>query len=833
MTERKKPTASGTATQRKAPGRPRNSGAVPRRREIGGAACLVLAFLAGLACFRIDAVVLRLIANSGKGLIGSGLFVLPFSLLASGIILLLHRNRPVRLRVWCAMLLSPVLGAIVHVLQGRHAYVWSWGMFVSLYNDGIALVSGGALSGFFAEGLIFLISRVGTAVLFFVAFFLCLFLSLNLSLTAIIRRIRERPRYPGPEPEYERGRASRQIEKKGGAQVAPDKSRGEKEEAMRAKENRGAQRKRSSKLNIDIALDPEKPPAGAAAETAAGLPFIPDKPEAAQASEPITPAAPVVKSKEELAKEQEQQRRISEEVAKEIEKEIITQPEYRYPPIELLAKPAPPFSGSEADLLLTEQRLEDDFINFNIAASVKGYVRGPVVTRYEVELEKGTKLGSLTRLADDIALTLGCSSVRIAPIPGQISRVGIEVPNKHVSSVALRSVIDSDKFKNNKSKLTFAVGEDISGEPIICDIAKLPHLLIAGTTGSGKSVCMNSIIVSLLYKARPEEVRMIMIDPKMIELGIYNGIPHLLIPVVTDPKKAAGALQWAITEMMKRYRLFSETNARDIESYNAAVGTQYPDREKLPHIVIVIDELSDLMIAAAKDVEEAICRVAQMARAAGMHLIIATQRPSADVITGLMKANIPSRIAFAVSSAMESRIILDSQGAERLVGKGDMLFAPLGEGKPIRVQGCFISSAEVEAVSEYVKSGATAEYNEEIISQIEKNAEKQTDKSAKDDGGDWSDEDDADELLPEAVEVILDTGQASVSMLQRRLKLGYSRAARLVDQMEQRGIVGPFEGSKPRALLITREQWQESGRSTQRFAAQMKMAEFESEEEEK
>lgn len=406
-------------------------------------------------------------------------------------------------------------------------------------------------------------------------------------------------------------------------------------------------------------------------------------------------------------------------------------------------------------------------------------------------------------------MALGASGVRIAPIPDKISMVGIEVPNKLVNPVQLREVISSEQFQDHDSKVAFAVGKDIGGNCIVGNIAKLPHLLIAGTTGSGKSVCTNSLIISLLYKASPEEVRLIMVDPKMVELGIYNGIPHLLIPVVTDPKKAAGALQWAVVEMMKRYRAFSEAGVRDLASYNAhAARTE--GMEKMPQIVVVIDELADLMLVAAKEVEESICRVAQMGRAAGMHLIVATQRPSADVITGLMKANIPSRIAFAVASSLESRIILDQVGAEKLVGRGDMLYLPLGAGKPVRVQGCLITDEEVAAVVGHVKQSGSAQYDEEVLHEIEKSvAEKE--KGAKGVGGAAPEDVDNnyDELLPSAIEVVVETGMASVSMLQRRLKLGYSRAARLVDQMEEKGVVGPFEGSKPRQVLISKEQWQE------------------------
>ena len=507
----------------------------------------------------------------------------------------------------------------------------------------------------------------------------------------------------------------------------------------------------------------------------------------------------------------------ADEIAQTIgETEQEQAPEYRYPPITLLRAGDGIASDGREEVALNRERLETTLHSFGIGASVTEITRGPTVTRYDLELEAGVKLNKLTNLAGDLALSLGVVSVRIAPIPDKISTVGVEVPNKIVSTVYLRDIIDSPVFQNAASTLSFAIGKDIGGNCIVGNIAKLPHMLIAGTTGSGKSVCMNSLILSLLYKATPDQVRLIMIDPKMVELGIYNGIPHLYIPVVTDPKKAAGSLQWAVVEMMKRYRLFSEIGVRDLKGYNnykTKIG-----EPTLPNVVIVIDELADLMMTAAKEVEESICRVAQMGRAAGMHLIIATQRPSADVITGLMKANIPSRIAFAVSSALESRIILDNPGAEKLVGMGDMLYAPLGCGKPLRVQGAFVSDEEREQVIDFIKQGAAPEYDDEILRQIEKAAAGKNAPEDKDEDGDSAALDNnpfsgCDELLPQAVDVILDTKQASVSMLQRRLKLGYSRAARLVDQMEELGIVGPFEGSKPRQLLITREQWQEMSMS--------------------
>ncbi len=498
----------------------------------------------------------------------------------------------------------------------------------------------------------------------------------------------------------------------------------------------------------------------------------------------------------------------AKQVAAEIQmSQKIQKPEYCFPPISLLKRPARGGADGTDEMRENSRRLNETLASFNIDAHIINVTRGPSVTRYEVELDKGVRLNKITGCADDIALSLGATGVRIAAVPGKISVVGIEVPNRMVTTVSLREVLDSGEFNGAKSKSSIALGKSIDGNCVVGNIAKMPHLLIAGTTGSGKSVCMNSIIISLLYKAGPEDVKLIMVDPKMVELGIYNGIPHLLIPVVTDPKKAAGSLQWAVTEMMRRYAMMSDMGVRDLESYNSIV-TAEEGGQKLPQVVIIIDELADLMMVAAKEVEDSICRIAQMGRAAGMHLIIATQRPSANVITGLMKANIPSRIAFSVASAMESRIILDTMGAEKLVGKGDMLYAPIGCGKPLRVQGCFVTDGEVESVAEYVKDNYVADYNQEVLEEIEKKAQQTGKKATGLADPDPSEEElEGDEMLPAAVDVIMETGQASVSMLQRRLKLGYARAARIVDEMEEKGIVGPFQGSKPRAILITKEQW--------------------------
>ncbi len=489
---------------------------------------------------------------------------------------------------------------------------------------------------------------------------------------------------------------------------------------------------------------------------------------------------------------------------KDVDDEIASQEKgisgYKCPPVDLLNDNTEDITDIKAvknSAFEVAKKLEETLRSFGVEAKVVNISRGPAVTRYELQPSPGVKVSRIVSLSDDISLNLAASGVRIeAPIPGKAA-IGIEVPNKEVIPVYLKEVIESSEFMGFPSKLAFAIGKDISGKTIVGDIAKMPHMLIAGATGSGKSVCINSIIVSLLYKSSPEEVKLLMVDPKVVELGIYNGIPHLLIPVVTDPRKAAGALNWAVQEMINRYKLFAEKGVRDINGYNAAVG-ENDEKGRLPSIVVIIDELADLMMAAPNEVEDAICRLAQMARAAGMHLVIATQRPSVDVITGVIKANIPSRIAFAVSSQVDSRTILDMSGAEKLLGKGDMLFYPVGEPKPIRVKGAFVTDSEVEKVVEFIKSQGEVEYSSDIIDEI--TSENMPEE--KDPG-------DNDELLPQAIELVVEAGQASVSLIQRKFKVGYARAARIVDQMEERGIVGRFEGSKPRQVLISKQQLQE------------------------
>lgn len=805
----------------------------PVRREVGGAVCAFLGIFSFLGYFNVDAIFINAFCGFFKSLLGWGYWIFPAALIMAAAALFFHHGRPVAFKVTAALLLPIFFGSMAHLLFCRLDYSFG-GSFMSLlkdlYADGGKMLSGGVLCGLLSMGLEAMFSVYGAFPVLLAAFLYFLMVSLNLTFAKIASWFggREKAEYiPEPEPEVEvlpAQKAERQAKTRQQIRGAIDIPLDEEVAAADYKEERvGFFNKRPRVKTPDQVLadfkpdiEDEKSAAPRADEPAAASSPAPAPMPAADPQR--TPAQKI--SRDEVEAEQQS-------VAAEIEKAAQSAPAYQFPPIDLLRKGQASGVDGREEITLNRDRLEKTLVSFGVSANIVGVTRGPTVTRYDLELESGVKLAKLTNLSGDLALSLGVTSVRIAPIPDKISTVGIEVPNKLVSIVYLRDIIDSPAFKNAASTLSFAIGKDIGGECIVGNIAKLPHMLIAGTTGSGKSVCLNSLLISLLYKSTPDEVRLIMIDPKMVELGVYNGIPHLYVPVVTDPKKAAGALQWAVVEMLKRYRLFSEAGVRDLKGYNAY---REKNGEKImPQVVIVVDELADLMLCAAKDVEESICRVAQMGRAAGMHLIIATQRPSADVITGLMKANIPSRIAFAVSSAMESRIILDQQGAEKLVGMGDMLYAPLGSGKPVRIQGAYVSDDEREEVIDYIKQSATAEYSDEILAQIEKAAEK----GDSPDTGDADAADDAaavksdyDELLPQAVDVIFETKQASVSMLQRRLKLGYSRAARLVDQMEEIGIVGPFEGSKPRQVLITKQQWQEmqfvNGTApTERFTTEM------------
>ena len=821
----------------------KNKKQLPIRREIGGVALLLAALIVLVSYFTGDGWLIDLIPKVFKGLFGVGYYLMVPALAAAAWVLLTHRGRPVTLRVAGALLTPYLFGGICHMLFCRLDLSDAAGLFPTLWTSGFTLESGGVLSGGTAHGFVAVLGKPASVIVFVVLLAALLMVVSQVTPAMLLELWRERrvydeedyEDYDPPEPPPKKRAATAKKARRAAIDIPLDdtplggaKPATAEDALQRAPKKdffRPIEKERLTPADV-LAVQQEEAPEPAPEQVVQAAPepvqpvpepepvFVQEPepvpeplPEPVPEPEPEPVPAPVPERKKKGAEAQEAAARVAAEIAGGMANRA---DDYAYPSIDLLDQNIQEnYVEAGAELRSTAQRLANTLGSFGVDAAPGDVIRGPAITQYEFTLAQGVKLSKITNLADDIALALGASGVRIAPIPDKSSVVGIEVPNRTVSPVLIRDVIESRNFVSHKSQVAFAIGRDINNRDIVGDIAKLPHLLIAGTTGSGKSVCTNSLIVSLLYKSSPEDVRFIMVDPKMVELAPYNGIPHLLIPVVTDPKKAAGALQWAVYEMLKRYKTFSGLGVKKLEEYNA-LAAQREEVAHMPSVVVVIDELADLMTEAAKEVEESICRVAQMGRAAGIHLVIATQSPRADVITGLMKANIPSRIAFAVKDAVNSRIILDSTGAEKLVGRGDMLYAPIGSNKPLRVQGCYITPEEIERVVSSVKSAGETQYSDEVMQKIEENVQEKERK-----GGpsapaeDERDQEETDELLPAAVEVILETGQASVSMLQRRLKLGYSRAARLVDQMEQKGYVGPFEGSKPRQLLITKAKWQE------------------------
>ncbi len=722
------------------------------------------------------------VKNMFLGLFGSMAYILPFLLIYGFVMYLVNvRKNLGYLKVWLCGGIVLISGGLNHLF-----YFGAQAMPIKveeLYVKGI-VGGGGVIGGFIGEPLKNLLSYAGAMILLIlILLFLLIFLfyePLIKGLEQLAKRGKKtksgKPGKPETKPNEEKEPETPGIRLKTDftkiMEIFKDYEDVEEEpEEQPATETKLEKDLYDENEFLDRLLSGEEEigdPTGEAVKESAGKP---------KKAEPVAPLAIEVKTEE---------------------------AEYQFPSIELLDdNPYLNKQGMDrAQLKDKAIRLEETLRSFGVEAHVVNIEQGPTVTRFELQPKSGVKISKIMGLADDIALNLAAKGIRIAPIPGK-TVIGVEVANDKNTPVFVKEVISSKEFQNHASKISFAVGKDIAGKIIVGDIAKMPHVLIAGATGSGKSVCINTLITSILFKAHPNEVKLIMIDPKVVELGVYNGIPHLLIPVVTDPKKAAGALHWAVMEMLNRYKLFADNGVRDIKGYNEYVRKKKEEELVLPQIVIIIDELADLMMAAPKDVEEYICRLAQLARAAGMHLVIATQRPSVDVITGLIKANVPSRIAFAVSSQVDSRTILDGAGAEKLLGKGDMLYYPVGETKPLRVQGSLITDKEVERIVNVVKATAQVNYNEDIMDHLE-NAQA-SESGGRDDNGAGE----ADELLPQAIEIVVDSGQASTSMLQRRLKLGYSRAARIVDQMEERGIVGPSEGSKPRQVLITKEQLNE------------------------
>ncbi len=715
-----------------------------------------------------------------------------------------------------------------------------------LYSEGISYSGAGLFSGIIGVPLVLLCGKLGAQIITVIALIVLLMLLFGISIKNIIMQVKkpadmvisaatsaraDRERRRSDVSRQERGRGEKRRYASDSDDVYPKHSNGgfdvdipidgANERASRAAMQSGYDRLKAAwdSVNSDATsqqLSKDMPAATAAAKDVMARKKKPKK-SAPNQLQPDPQTVPI-------------------EIEKVGDKGVSDNENgYRFPPIDLLAPNPEQYSdgdGYARELRESGNKLLSTLESFGVRASITDISRGPAVTRFELQPAAGIKISKITNLSDDIAMNLAAESVRIeAPIPGKAA-VGIEIPNKAISTVTMRELIGSAQFRRAKSKLSVVLGKDISGNIVITDLAKMPHLLIAGTTGSGKSVCVNSLLLSILFKATPDEVKIVLIDPKMVEFSKYKGVPHLLVPVVSDAKKAAGALNWAVSEMLDRYKIFASYGVRDIEGYNKLVDTykeKYknlpPDTPKedmpltesglpipdarMPKIVVAIDELADLMMAAPNEVEESICRLAQMARAAGMHLVIATQRPSVNVITGVIKANIPSRIALKTANGVDSRTILDSSGAEKLMGKGDMLFAPIGAAKPVRVQGGFSSDEEIENVTAFIKKSASSDYDENVVEQIEKIASTEIAQSGKKSDMQQDNDSDGDPMLEEAIKLVVEAGQASTSLLQRRLRLGYARAGRLIDEMEQMGIVGPHEGSKSRQVLMSHQEWLE------------------------
>ena len=738
------------------------------------------------------------------GVFGFCSFIFPlFLLVISAIIALDKTDEKIVTKLIEAFVLITIFSSIVHIFQcNSSSYFEAIEDAYNMYKiDGSMLGSGvwGALLG----GIILLITgsnKLAALVIAFLILFVVVMVLLNITLGNLFRSV------------------SKPVKKIG--EYTGDKitEYGEKIEQKNAERE-----KRKREFNPDVPLGPEP---GNDVECVNDNDLVPykdvkgdeiDNQQVAVTEseenlkekvinlDDIIKKSSTPKNEETKPKEQLKIKEVDEPKEEDVDTEIKP---YILPSLDCLNLPKNNNSaGFENELKQNANKLVETLKSFGVETRIVDIARGPSVTRYEIQPAAGVKISKITNLADDIALNLAASGVRIeAPIPNKAA-VGIEIPNKNRQSVTLREVIDTSSYKNAKSKLTVALGKDITGEFVYSDLVKMPHLLIAGTTGSGKSVCLNSMIVSILYNATPDEVKLLMIDPKQVEFTIYNGIPHLLVPVVSDPRKASGALAWAVTEMLTRYKTFSENSVRDISGYNSICESQ--GKKKMPQIVIFIDELSDLMMAAPNEVEDSICRLAQMARAAGMHLVIATQRPSVDVITGIIKANIPSRISLSVSSQVDSRTIIDSVGAEKLLGNGDMLYYPVGIPKPIRVQGCYLSDKEVENVVTFIKNQEQSVYDDDVMKEIDRQAANTGGKKKEPPASEGDDDSPADEMLPKAIEAVIEAQSASTTLLQRKLKLGYARAARIIDELETRCIIGPYEGAKPRKVLISKQQWYE------------------------
>lgn len=680
------------------------------------------------------------------------------------------------------------------------------------YFLGTQSKGGGAIGAVAAIPLAKLLGDVGALILCIGIAVVLLVFTFGINLSDMISQMVEKVQERREERLEEKEQRIKLREQSAERETVAQRRKREREERLAQKEleKQAMQEKNSMENQIKINFggriidEPEKTGLKKYDHSGEDLEPLTKNTKKAKTNIPMSDVQPDVLENNLFRQEEEQKEEKKKEVLQLEHAMVVEDEHYEYPPLELLGKPTKKaLRGGAKALTDTATKLQKTLYSFGVSAKVENVSVGPAITRYELKPAEGVRVSKIANLADDIALNLAAETIRIeAPIPGK-QAVGIEVPNKEKEAVHLREVLDSQEFKENKSKLTIALGKDVAGNIQLADIAKMPHVLIAGSTGSGKSVCINTIITSIIYNSKPSEVKLVMVDPKVVELSVYNGIPHLLIPVVTDPRKAAGALAWAVQEMDDRYNKFASKGVRDLKGYNNAMEKEN-EAGKLPQIVIIIDELADLMMVAAKEVEESICRLAQKARAAGMHLVIATQRPSVDVITGLIKANVPSRIAFAVSSQVDSRTILDSVGAEKLLGKGDMLFFPAGAPKPSRVQGAFVTDDEVEKIVDFIKSNGTATYSEDILETIEN-----SNKTDKELAQEASDDDETDPFLMDAIQTVVETGQASTSFIQRRSKVGYARAGRIIDQMEERGVISGYQGSKPREVLMTLERLNE------------------------
>lgn len=850
-TSSRKPAASKkkTAAKRKPQGKRPENKSMDRslRNTLLGIVFLALALISFLSFF--DGVMgpmgqgLRIAMSWAMGATAAGV---PILFLVLAVTFILDRYSAMAKRGWCLVSLYAVIATLWSSVTVDLNGMGLVDYLSTLATKGLEMSGGGAVTGLFAWAFLSLFSKIGTIIVCIALILILLVFISGVTFASLFDRseedeedtdaekqteatpplfsFRKKEVKESPLPEEPKvGSRKRDFEIPSidpEETLTPADRRRLKAEQRKREEAIGAQREEVARKDVVLSgelIDPSRK-ARAQQEFDFSADFMKTPEQIEQEAKALMEAEASANGFGEEPISKEEIRAEAGQMAAEIKKEAAKEIPYVYPPLSLLAyKPDENAAKSRQELQQTAQNLMQALHDFSVDTTYLDAVRGPTVTRYELQPNAGVKIAKITNLADDIALHLAASGVRIeAPIPGR-SAIGIEIPNKVASVVYLKETISSDAFRTHKSNIAVALGKDITGQNVCIDLAKMPHLLIAGSTGSGKSVCINTLLMSILYKSSPEQVKLILVDPKVVELSVYNGIPHLLVPVVTEAKKAAGALQWAVTEMMQRYKLFAEKNVRNFQGYNEKITG---DEKPLPQIVIVIDELADLMMVAPGEVEDAICRLAQMARAAGMHLVIATQRPSADVLTGLIKANVPSRIAFAVSSGIDSRIILDQTGAEKLIGRGDMLYNPLGAPKPMRIQGCFVSDKEIESVVEFIKSHYESEENAEeqsrILDAIEKNS-RETVKGKKgitgsmggtDADGDFIDDGD-DVLLPRAVELVIKAGMASTSGLQRSLGVGHSRAGRLMDQMEKKGYIGPYQGSKPRDVLITADQWNE------------------------